>query len=465
MKKANIESFDYIMSVLDKAENGPVIEEKVWDKEFIGRRVKELVKKYDINWDPEVFVPSDDDLADRLYESAMELALESGVYCINSSRQMKWNKDELNGVISRAPSELVVGQGKDSVTLHSRRPEADQRVVVLGGAYGTLIPEELFGPMVEAYAREKILDIIETPSLPTTRGLPMRAGSPLEAIVARQEADLALAAVERAGRPGVCVGAAATSGTELIELAATSFGAYRQTDWHHASFVSENKVSYADLTRAVHFAQTGSIAHTFHDPIYGGYLGGAAGTAIGCTAGCILLRAALFSDTVNAGPSHAHLALDTHPDMLALQGITFQALARNTRLLNGVHVRPSSGPCEKDILYEVAALVITAVTSGVSYLKTVQSATGRHMGHTTPLEARFAAQVAHQVEGMPRSEGNKIVSSLVGRYRDRVAINRIGKTFQEAYDMETLKPTEEWQNIYDEVCLEFNSEFGLNLED
>jgi methylamine--corrinoid protein Co-methyltransferase len=318
--------------------------------------------------------------------------------------------------------------------------------------------------MVEAYAREKILDIIEPPSLPTTRGAPIRIGSPLEAIVARQEADMALEAVKRAGRPGICIGAAATSGTELIELAATSYGAYRQTDWHHASFVSENKVSYADLTRAVHFAQTGSIAHTFHDPIYGGYLGGAAGTAIGCTAGCILLRATLFSDTVNAGPSHAHLALDTHPDMLALQGLSFQALARNTHLINGAHIRPKSGPCEKDIFYEVAALIITAVTSGVAFLKTVQSATGRHMGHTTPLEARFAAQVAHQVEGMTRKEGNRIVTSLVERYKERISVETIGKPFQEAYDLETLQPTAEWLRIYEDVCAEFASEFGLRLE-
>ena len=464
MEKANIESYDYIMAVLDKAENGKVIDGKVWDKEYIGQRVKGLISKYDIKWNPEILVPSDNDLADRLFDAAMELALESGVYCINSSRQMKWSKDELAGAVSRAPSDLVVGQGRDSVTLHSRQPEANQRVVVIGGAYGILISEDLYGLMVEAYAREKILDIIETPSLPTTRGMPIRIGSPLEAIVARQEADIVLAAIKRAGRPGVCVAAAETSGTEIIELAATSFGAFRQTDWHHASLISENKVSYADLTRAVHFAQTGSIVHTFCDPIYGGYLGGAAGTAIGCTAGCILQRATLFSDTVNAGPSHAHLALDTHPDMLALQGLSFQALARNTKLINGAHIRPASGPCEKDIFYEVAALVITAVTSGVSFLKTVQSATGRHMGHATPLEARFAAQVAHQVEGMTRNEGNKIVISLANKYRERISIETIGKSFQEAYDMETLQPTAEWLKIYEDVCAEFASEFGIRLD-
>ena len=167
--------------------------------------------------------------------------------------------------------------------------------------------------MVEAYAKEPLLDIIEPPSIPTARGRTIRIQSPWEAIAAKREAELAMEAIKRAGRPGVCVGAAATSGSEIIELAATSYGAFRQTDWHHASFVSENKVSYADLTRAVHFAQTGSIAHTFCDPIYGGYLGGKFGVAIGCVAGPLLLRGTFLGDTVNAGPSHAHLSCDTHP--------------------------------------------------------------------------------------------------------------------------------------------------------
>jgi methylamine--corrinoid protein Co-methyltransferase len=457
-----IVDFEILASILDKTEQGPVIEEKVWDQQYISAKIKELITKYDIAWDENTLVPNDDALADRLFAAGMELALESGVYCINTKRQMAWEQEELQGIINTSPAELLVGSGEDTVTIRHRKPEEAKRVTIIGGAYGTLIEEELYGSMVEAYAKEPLLDIIEPPSIPTARGRTIRIQSPWEAIAAKREAELAMEAIKRAGRPGVCVGAAATSGSEIIELAATSYGAFRQTDWHHASFVSENKVSYADLTRAVHFAQTGSIAHTFCDPIYGGYLGGKFGVAIGCVAGPLLLRGTFLGDTVNAGPSHAHLSCDTHPDMLAAQALSFQALSRNTHLLHSVHIRPASGPGVPEILYEVATMAIMAVTSGVDYIKCVQSATGRNMGHTSPLEARFCAQVAHAVEGMSRAEGNELVQKLVAKYRESIPTADIGKHFRETYNLDTLEPAQDWQETYRKVISELN-ELGLSL--
>ena len=454
--------FEYLASILEKADTGPILDEKVWDRQYISKKVQDLITKYNISWDEELFIPSDEALADRLFDAGWELALESGVLCISTKRQMVWERDELQSVVDRSPAELVVGDGTDAVKIKFRMPEQASRVTIIGGAYGTLIEEELFSAMVESYAKEPLLDIIEPPSIPTALGRTIRIKSPWEAIAARREADLALEAVKRAGRPGVCIGAAATSGSEIIELAATSYNAYRQTDWHHASFISENKVSYADLTRAVHFYQTGSVAHTFCDPIYGGYLGGKYGVAIGCVAGCILLRACLIGDTVNAGPSHTHLSCDTHPDMLTAQALSYQALSRNTHLLNSVHIRPAHGPGVRELLYEVATMAIAGVTSGVDYIKSVQSATGRHMGHTSPLEARLCAQVAHAIEGMTRAEGNAIVKKLVPKYRDGLAAPDIGKHFREVYNLNTLEPTLEWLQVYEEVIAELKM-LGLPL--
>jgi methylamine--corrinoid protein Co-methyltransferase len=454
--------FEYLATILEKADTGPIVEEKVWDFQYISKKVKNLIVKYDIHWDEDIFIPSDDALADRLFEAGLELALDSGVLCVSTKRQMLWKRDEFQAVLDSAPAELSVGQGADAVTIKYRKPEQASRVTIIGGAYGTLIEEKLFMAMVESYAKEPLLDIIEPPSIPTALGRTIRIKSPWEAIAARREADLALRAVSQAGRPGVCIGAAATSGTEIIELAATSFGAYRQTDWHHASFISENKVSYADLTRAVHFYQTGSVAHTFCDPIYGGYLGGKYGVAIGCVAGCILLRACLVGDTVNAGPSHTLLSCDTHPDMLAAQALSYQALSRNTHLLKSVHIRPAHGPGVHELLYEVATMAILGVTSGVDYIKSVQSATGRHMGHTSPLEARLCAQVAHAVEGMSRVEGNALLKKIVPKYCHALPTANIGKHFRDVYNLDTLEPTHDWLQVYEEVIAELTM-LGLSL--
>jgi methylamine--corrinoid protein Co-methyltransferase len=463
MRKPQVDSYDYVLSVLDKAENGPVVTESEWDKQYISKKSRELIKKYDISWDKSTMVPWDDSLADRVFEASMELALESGVWCINTKRRMIWERDELEGALERAPKRLTVGAGKDTHTIVSRVPESNGNVTILGGAYGTPVEEELFLPMVQAYAQEPLVDIVETPSLANAYGRHIRSASPWEAVAARRESELGLEAIRRAGRPDACLAAAETSGTDIIELAGTSYGLWRQTDWHHASFIAENKVTYADLTRAVHFANTGSIAHTFCDPIFGGYLGGHEGVSLGNTSGYILLRATLFGDTMNAGPAHAHLAADTHPDLLASQALGIQAISRNTPMFTSAHIRPAAGPGEKHLLYEVAALCITAVTSGAAYLKTIQTATGRHMGHTTPLEVRFCAQVAHAVEGMSRKEGDTIVRKLVELYGPGQAEQKIGKHFKEVYNLDTLQPTADWQRTYDEACKEFKEWFGLDL--
>lgn len=80
---------DFVIKVLDKAESGPLIEEKEWDQRYIYQTIQELIARYDIHWDRNsTAVPSDDALADRVYAAGFELACRSGVYCIDSHRRM-----------------------------------------------------------------------------------------------------------------------------------------------------------------------------------------------------------------------------------------------------------------------------------------------------------------------------------------------------------------------------------------
>ena len=84
-----------LLEVLDKAEQGPIVEEHEWDVEYIQKPIARLVEKYDIKWDKDDLVPNDDDLADRTFAAGMELARESGVYCTSTKRRMIWSQAEL----------------------------------------------------------------------------------------------------------------------------------------------------------------------------------------------------------------------------------------------------------------------------------------------------------------------------------------------------------------------------------
>ena len=463
MKNTNI--YDYMLSVLDKAENGPVIEEKEWDFKYINQTIKELVKKYEIHWENEVMVPSDDSLADRLFLAGMEMARQVGLYCLETRRQMKWSQDELEFILSTAPGEEILGLGSDRVTIRHRLPDEHTPITTVGGPYGTPVPEELFVPIMVSYAQEKVLDYIDNATLTTTHGRPIKAGSAWEAVGCWQEAQMSFEVLERVGRPGMPIGCAEDSPSAIGELATTTFGGFRLTDWHHASLIAELKVSTAELIKAIHYQHTGASSHNFYNPIFGGYVGGAAGLAVANVAGVLLMKAVFNGTTFNPGPSHAHLSCNTFPAMIPSLALGFQAISRNTRLLTSSFPRPVAGPCTKELLYEVAAMAVATVPSGISILEGIQSAAGRIEGHVTGLEARFLAQVGRACQGLTRKEADPLVRKLVPLYADKQKLGTAmaGKHFTQAYDVKTLQPTREWQAIYEQVCLEVEDILGVPL--
>jgi methylamine--corrinoid protein Co-methyltransferase len=314
-----------------------------------------------------------------------------------------------------------------------------------------------------SYAQEKILDFIDNASLVSTHGRPIRANSPWEAVGCWQEMKLSFDVIQRANRPGMPIGCAEDSPSAIGELATTTYGAFRPTDWHHASFVSELKTSYAELIKAVHYAHTGSFAHNFYNPIYGGYVGGGPGMAIAIVAGMILMKASYGGITSNPGPSHAHLSCDTYPDMVVSQAVAFQALNRNTNLLTSAFVRPVAGPGTKDILYETAALTLAAVPSGIALMEGVQSAMGRFTAHVSGLEARFMAEVARAASQLTRREADPIVRKLFNKYAAGQKEMRVGKPFQEVYDLDSVTPNPAWLQLYEEVCQEMKQEMGMEM--
>jgi methylamine--corrinoid protein Co-methyltransferase len=463
----NTDIYEYMLLVLDKAENGLVVEEKEWDLNYIHRSIKELVKKYDIHWEAGLMVPSDDSLADRLFSAGMELAREVGLYCLDTKRQMKWSQDELDYILSTAPGEETIGTGQDSVTIRHRLPDERSPITTIGGPYGTPVPEELFVPIMISYAQERVLDYIDNATLTTTHGRSIKAGSPWEAVGCWQEAQLSLEVLERVGRPGMPIGCAEDSPSAIGELATTTYGGFRLTDWHHASLISELKVAYAELTKAIHYQHTGASSHNFYNSIYGGYVGGSEGLAVAIVAGVLLMKATFNGSTQNPGPSHAHLSCNTFPAMIPSLSLGFQALSRNTRLLTTSFPRPVAGPCTKELLYEAAAMAVATVPAGISVLEGIQSAAGRIEGHVTGLEAKFLAQVGHACEGLTRKEADPMVRKLVPLYAEKqqLGVAMSGKHFTEAYDVETIRPTRAWQAMYEEVCSEVETLLGITLSE
>lgn len=454
---------DQFLNILDKAENGPMVDINDWDQTYIYQTIKDLIKQYDIKIDvQDPGVPSDDDMADRVFEAAMDLAVQSGVYCTDTGRQMVFSREELEKVLAGVPEEVQIGEGSETRVIKKRMVDQEGHVTIGGGFWGVVVPEHLLLPMTMAYAQIEENDFLCTGALRTTYGRPIRAFSPWDTVACWQEMRATFEAVERAGRPGMTVSGPNTSASAIGTVTTVTHGCVRPSDYGSVAFMSELKVSYDDLIRTCHYVQTNSFAHNFYNPIYGGYAGGAEGVAVAHVAGFILMKATLFGEAFNAGPSHAHMSTNTFPALIPAQALAHQALSRNTNITCANFTRPNAGPGEKDLLYEIAAYQLATVTSGVEIATGVQTATGRHEAHCSPLEVRFLIRVARAAEKMTREEADPIVKKLIALYKPGQQENKIGRPFNEVYDIETLEPTREWQGVFDEAIVELDS-LGLKI--
>ena len=440
-----------LLEVLHRAETGPIIEEADFERRLVAPTIKRLVKAYDLKFDGSTIVPSDDDLADRVFQAGLEFATEVGIFCQDTSRRITWTRNELEEGLRFCASEVTMGLGNDAVVAKTRRPEDDERVVIIGGAYGVPFPEDLFVPVMLSFAQEPVIDVIENATLETVYSYPIKAASPWEILGGWREAELSFEVINRAGRPGLCIGCVETSPTALAEISASSWGGFRPSDWHHVSTVSEFKTNYDLLSKVAHTIRIGGVMETYYNPIYGGYVGGAEGVAIAIAAALIVLNQVNMSHTLATRPDHPFLSCNTTPELLWASSLGLQALARNTNLITASLVGPAGGPGTKTMLYENAAFTIATTVAGQSAIEASHSAGGAIPRHVSGLDAKICGEVAHAVGGMSREQADDLVKQLLTIYEQDMLTKPIGQPFEEVYDIEKVEPTAEWQGTYDEV--------------
>jgi methylamine---corrinoid protein Co-methyltransferase len=452
-----------LLDVLDRAENGPVVEEEQHDMMTIPRVMAGLQERFEVGWPryPEGPIVSwDDSLADRVWEAGLKMAEELGVYCTSTSRRILFTRGEILKALQFAPLEVTVGTGLDKATERKRRIEDTLPLFIKGGGVGTPLPEDLYLQIHQSYAQEQLVDAMINCTLERVYGREARSRSPWEVLLAWHECEITKAACSRAGRPGLGLGCVENSVTEIGELSATSYGGFSPYDWHHIAVISEFKTDYSLLSKVAHLIKTQSIIHSFYNTIYGGTVGGKEGMAIAIVGGCILMQMIYMTQTHSVSPTHPFYGNDTTPEIIQAISIAQQAMARNSRLMTDVVITPVGGPGTKTLLYEVAAMAIAASASGASGLIGPRSAAGVAPGHVSGLEARFGAEVAHAAAGMSRKEADQIVRKMVDKYKPDLDKRPIGKHFKDVYDVVTIQPKPEWLAMFEEVKQELR-EMGL----
>jgi methylamine--corrinoid protein Co-methyltransferase len=451
--------------VYKRSEKGPFIKEQEFDKQ-LGIAANRLVQKHGIRFDREQVIPSDDGLADKVYQAALEMFLEQGIYCRDTSRLIQFSREEVQWALKHAPTKVTYGQGPDTRVMRHRKIEDSLPPFCLNTPVGCTVAEERFVAMVQSYAQEPLSDTFSSAFSQTVGGRPIKSGTPQEVEAAIWNVVKLREAARAAGRPLIGIHNLISNAEKTdATLAAVQeeFGAH-PNDGLAVAAIAEMKVDYERMKKVVFLDHKGYNRYGLYGPIMGGYAGGPEATAIVHVAHHFLGLLAFGAQWHDGFPLHLMQGCNSTRDLLWLISVTGQALARNTHLLIGVSPFTAAGPCTEMVVQEIAAVVLAATVSGL-HLNLVAVARNKLPERSSGMEARIGAETGHLIagQGITRKKANEIVKRILRCYESNIPDAPRGKRFDECYDLKTVRPNREYLDVYDR-CKEQLTKFGLEYQ-
>jgi methylamine--corrinoid protein Co-methyltransferase len=456
-----VDFWDFIRRI----EEGEIIDEGEYDRS-ISRVASEVVQKYDIRYTPDDPIPSDDALADRVYEAAVELFLKLGIFVIDTRKIVRFTREEVEGALAAAPEQVLYGSGNETVIVPHRRVEDGRDPVVFFSAVGTPVPEDDFVRIAQSYAQEPLADTFSGPLITAYRGMPIASGSPVEVEAGIWNVVKLREAARFAGRPEIPIHnfmSVAERTDATIAAARPEFGV-RENDGLFTAAIAEMKVDYERLKRIAFQLHTPYVIGGLYGPLMGGYAGGPEATAVVLVAHHFLGLLAFRAHRHNGFPININQTCNTTREMLWLVSVSGQAIARNTRLVTVANAFMASGPCTEMITYELAAHSLASTVSGW-HLNPAAVARNRHPSHCSGMEPRIHAEVGHVAarQELSRKEASRIVAGLLDLYEGGIKNAPMGKSFRECYDINTVKPTGEYVKLW-EASKKKLGEMGLDFK-
>ena len=454
-----------ILDVYERTTTGPVMTEHDFDMKVFIPEIRKVVKKYGIAYDRKNPIPSDDVAADNLYEAALDFMTQAGVYCMDTSRHIQFTREEILRAVKDVPRTCLLGEGKEAKVFGLRKPDDRKIPYILVGSGIVFTREENATNVVEGYVSIPEVDCINIPTLSKIRGIPVMAGTPAEFYATIRGLRIGLEAIKRAGRPGLpIVNHHPTAAVAVTNIAASApqFGC-RPTDAWLCGTISEMKISYETLNKIAYLKAWGANVAAEAGPMLGGYCGGPEGFAVLCTAYVLMGQLIHKGDYHHNFPFHFKHTTSATRDTLWGISMAIQAASRNIPIPTMWAPYCAAGPMTKMYFYEAAAILLTFTTSGAPGVMQPHPAKAVKIDGITPMEAKFAAEIVHAAAKLDRAKANEIVIGLLEKYESDIENPPSGSRYQECFDPDTGKASEEYIRLYDEVKKEL-AQMGIPFD-
>ena len=452
-----------LLEIAERTQTGEKVEEKNWDMEFF-RTISELVKKYGIEFPGEhYFINMDDELVERASEAAIELLEKVGVYCITTRRRVNLSRDEILTAIREAPTEILMGKGRDRRVWKQRKVEEKDKLNICPGHHSPFT-EDLAGLIVSNLAQIPRADFIEGFNFPKVDGREI-IGAPMEVYASRRQLRWMREGVRKAGRPGLAVVyyPINTRAEDLIGVIDPDYG-LRRTDGILLTLLPDLKMEQDMLSAAIVYEEYGSFKLSGSFAIVGGFCGGIEGAIVEGIAKPIACMIAYRDYIHYTGVEHVHMLNGRQilvPGINWARSVVNQALNRFTHTICMRWVIPTSGPGTELNLLEVAMQSIEAPINGMNLYAPRHCRTTINHGQT-PLEAEWMIEVSDAVidQGFDRQGASELLAKLAKRLESEKPAP--GYDITECYDLIHHKPMPDYEKAYLNVKKQL-TKMGLKL--
>jgi hypothetical protein len=441
-----------LLDVCQRAEDAPKLPAESFDLDCVYLTLKRLAKKYDVRYDPRNPVPSDDALADRVFDAAIEFFVDCGVYFQDTQSVIRFSRREVLEAVAAYKGDCRFGEGKEARIFRSRKPDSSARPWCHVGSGTVASTEEIAYQIVRGNASIRAADSMSVNALESIDGRKIVTGQPTEILGAIRSLEIAREACRQAGRPGLpIINGIATAGSAMATIAAAGPQfVLRPSDCIIVGSLIEFKTNLAMMAKAAWCLASGYNIVLAGAPMLGGFAGGPEGTAI-INAAYVFLGMLVYQCNYYLSlPIHIRHSCSTTRDVIWATAVSSQAIARNTNMPTLTLAYVAGGPMTESFYFESAAFIAASIASGVS-TQTPHPAKAALTDYVTPMEMKVTTEMALACAGMTRRQANAVVNKLLPKYEKGLATASSGKSYAECFDLASGRPTQEHVDFVDAV--------------
>lgn len=430
-------------------------------------KVREIVAKYGIKYNPE-FLIGDDATGELVFQAGADLLAEIGLYHTETHRVVQFSRQDISEIAKDAwegPRQVIFGKGKDKVVVKARDPGDPRQPITFVSAGTPVSREELYIPYLLSFARESVCDGLYGHPLFMVHGIENKAGTIGEAAAAIAEIKYNKEIARMVGKPDMFLGLPGTN--TITPSALITCCSVTELEPHQTQIpihiMPEQQINWTRLQLAYYAEQKGFVPFTNAIGIVGAVCRGPEEAAVACMANLI---AQLGYGHGNIGGILIvdHTATRSSRETLWAAAVTHRATAQHLGIPMGqTNVQSKAGACTEMALYEKAAEVLMLLGCGAGWYLAGGCRNGRGADTSSGMEARFIGEVAHAVAPLKPKEANALLDKVLKLYEDQLENAPEGKTFPQCYDVKTITPIPEYVSVYNRAK-ETLAKLGMNLK-